>query len=88
MSSSACHVRVRVGGELTSESWSAIFMGLAVEPAADSTTLVSGELPDQAALHGLLAAIRDLGLTLLSVATSAPTETGPGEDRHRSEEAR
>ena len=42
---------------------------MAAEP--DGTTLVSGELADQAAVHGLLAAIRDLGLSLISVETVA-----------------
>lgn len=33
----------------------------------DGTTVLSGEIVDQAALHGLLARVRDLGLTLLNV---------------------
>jgi hypothetical protein len=48
---------------------------VAAEP--DGTTLVSGELPDQAALHGLLAAIRDLGLSLISVGTVDPPAFPP-----------
>ena len=59
---------IRVRGELGSE-WSSWFAGLTVDAEADGTTVLTGELPDQAALHGLLAAIRDLGLALLSVET-------------------
>ena len=61
-------VRVRVQGEL-SPAWSTVLADLAVAAEPDGTTLVSGELPDQAAVHGLLAAIRDLGLSLVSVET-------------------
>lgn len=48
--------------------WGDWFEGMAmqVDPAAQTTRL-AGVLPDQAALHGVLARIRDLGLTLLSV---------------------
>jgi hypothetical protein len=38
-----------------------------VTPAPDGTTLLTGTVPDQAALHGLLARVRDLGLTLISL---------------------
>jgi hypothetical protein len=48
-----------------------------VAPAADGTTLVSGELADQAAVHGLLASIRDLGLSLISVETAAIPSASP-----------
>jgi hypothetical protein len=63
-------IRVRVQGELA-PSWSAVLADLAVAAEPDGTTLVSGELADQAAVHGLLAAIRDLGLSLISVETVA-----------------
>jgi hypothetical protein len=65
-------VRVRVQGELD-PAWSTVLAGLAVTAEPDGTTLVSGELPDQAAVHGLLASIRDLGLSLVSVETVAIT---------------
>ena len=63
-------VRVRVQGELPA-TWSSVFSDLAVTAEPDGATLVSGELADQAAVHGLLAAIRDLGLSLISVETVA-----------------
>jgi hypothetical protein len=69
-------VRVRVQGELA-PGWSAVLGDLAVVPEADGTTLVSGELPDQAAVHGLLGSIRDLGLSLISVETAAIPPSSP-----------
>lgn len=63
-------VRVRVHGELPT-TWSSVFSDLAVTAEPDGTTFISGELADQAAVHGLLAAIRDLGLSLISVETFA-----------------
>jgi hypothetical protein len=71
-------VRVRVRGELA-PGWSAVLGDLAVLPEPDGTTLVTGELPDQAAVHGLLGSIRDLGLSLISAETTAipsPSQLG------------
>lgn len=47
--------------------WSAWFDGLTVAPGDDGTTVLRGPVPDQAALHGLLAKLRDLGLPLISL---------------------
>lgn len=69
-------VRVRVQGELA-PGWSAVLADLAVVPEPDGTTLVSGELSDQAAVHGLLGSIRDLGLSLISVETIAISSSFP-----------
>lgn len=77
MSHSGRHrVRVRIQGELD-PSWSTVLADLEVTAEPDGTTLVGGELPDQAAVHGLLAAIRDLGLSLLSVETTAIPSPSP-----------
>ena len=62
--------RIRIQGELGPE-WSSWFAGLTVDPEPGGTTLLSGRLPDQAALHGLLVAIRDLGMSLVSLETIA-----------------
>ncbi len=70
-------LRLRVRGEL-GPAWSAVFSDLAVELEPDGTTIIRGEVRDQAALHGLLAAIRDLGLTLISVATVATPKSASG----------
>ncbi len=56
---------IRVRGELGPE-WSA-WLDEAVMVEAPGTTTIVADLPDQAALHGLLARIRDLGLPLISV---------------------
>jgi hypothetical protein len=69
-------VRVRVQGELA-PGWSAVLGDLAVVPELDGTTLVTGELRDQAAVHGLLGSIRDLGLTLISAETTAIPSSSP-----------
>ena len=56
---------IRVSG-LLHERWAAWFDGLTVTQG-DGITVISGTLPDQAALHGLLQRVRDLGMPLISV---------------------
>jgi hypothetical protein len=48
-------------------SWSAWFEGLRVTSDQAGQTTIAGPVTDQAALHGLLAKVRDLGLPLLEV---------------------
>jgi hypothetical protein len=55
--------------------WSEWFEGLRIESEADSTVL-SGTLSDQSALHGLLTKLRDLGLSVISVRRLPPEEEG------------
>ena len=57
---------IRVQGRL-SPRWSTWFDGYTVTSDADGTTVISGTVADQAALHGLLQSLRDLGLPLVSV---------------------
>jgi hypothetical protein len=58
--------RICVRGRLDS-AWADWFDGLTVTADANDNTILAGTLADQAALHGVLAKVRDLGLTLLSV---------------------
>jgi hypothetical protein len=58
--------RIRVKGSLD-QKWSDWFQGLTITVQADDETLLVGPVADQAALHGLLAKIRDLSLPLLQV---------------------
>ena len=62
--SSIYHIRVK---GILDEKWSDWFDGFTITPQADDETLLVGSVPDQAALHGLLTKIRDLGLPLLLV---------------------
>ncbi len=52
--------------------WSEWFDGLLITNLENGEAMLSGEIVDQAALHGVLAKIRDLGLPLVAV-RSAPT---------------
>lgn len=58
---------ITVEGQLDHSRWSRWFDGMDVAPTEDGNTTLSGQLPDQAALHGVLARIRDLGIILISV---------------------
>jgi hypothetical protein len=57
---------IRIKGRLTAER-AAWFEGMTVTAQDNGETLLRGSLQDQAALHGILAKIRDLGLPLLKV---------------------
>ena len=67
--------RLRVDGHLE-EHWSPWLADLTLTREVDGTTTLTGEIADQAQLHGLLARIRDLGVTLLAVQVD---DDGPGE---------
>lgn len=60
------HYRIRVKGHLRPE-WSEWFDGMTITQEASGHTTLSGLVVDQAALHGLLIKVRDLGLELISV---------------------
>ena len=67
------HYEIRVNGVLNS-SWSAWFEGLEIASDERHQSTIAGPIADQAALHGLLAKIRDLGLELLEVRRTDSTE--------------
>ena len=58
--------RFRVKGHLN-DRWSEWLGGLAIHLQEDGTSVLVGPVVDQAALHGVITRIRDLGLPLLSV---------------------
>jgi hypothetical protein len=62
---------IRLKGHLDAR-WSDWFDGLSFTHASDGTTIIHGLVADQAALHGLLAKVRDLALPLVSVTHSEP----------------
>jgi hypothetical protein len=80
----AGNYEIRVTGQLDGR-WSARFGGLPVEPQADGTSVITAAGMDQAALHGLLQQLRDLGLGLISLSRvdhntrEAGPATAPGD---------
>ena len=69
--------KIRIKGQLGPE-WSDWFEGLTITLEEDGTTLLTGTVIDQAALHGLLKKVRDLGMPLVSV---NPLENGSATTR-------
>jgi len=64
---------IRLTGRLDAH-WAAWFDGLAVRHENDGTTVIHGQIADQAALHGVLQRVRDLGMPLVSVTRMEPDE--------------
>jgi hypothetical protein len=62
---------VRLQGHLDAR-WAAWFDGLSLSRESDGTTVIRGPITDQAALHGLLRKVSDLGLPLISVTQVQP----------------
>jgi hypothetical protein len=65
--------RIRIKGHL-GHHWSDWFEGLAITLDDNGETLLTGPVVDQAALHGLLKKVRDVGMPLLSVVCVKPGE--------------
>lgn len=64
---------LRVAGRLDTR-WADWFEGFTLTTEPDGTTTITGAVTDQAQLHGLLAKIRDLGIALVSLESSHPSD--------------
>ena len=67
-----CEIRIK--GHLD-ERWADWFEGLTITREDNGETRLTGPVADQAALHGLLKKVRDLGLPLISVNRIEPNQT-------------
>ncbi len=65
---------IRIKGHLD-KRWAAWFEGLTITLEEDGDTLLTGPVVDQAALHGLLKRVRDLGMPLISVSPLEPSSS-------------
>ncbi len=63
--------QIRIKG-LLDRQWTDWFGGMTISPTEDGDTLLTGPVEDQAALHGLLKKVRDLGMPLISVGPIEP----------------
>ena len=68
--------QIRVKGCLGPQ-WASWFEGMDIAPDAGGDTLLTGALPDQAALYGVLKKVRDLGLPLLALNRLEPPPAQP-----------
>jgi hypothetical protein len=71
---------IRLRGRLD-ERWAAWFDGMTLDLEPGGVTVLRGPVADQAALHGVLARLRDLGLPLISVGPCPASTPSPGELR-------
>jgi hypothetical protein len=67
---------IRIMGHLHNR-WAGWFSGLTLTREGNGETLLTGPVVDQAALHGVLRKVRDLGMPLLSVTRVGPDQTDP-----------
>ena len=68
--------QIRIEGHL-GHQWADWFEGLTLTALDNGETLLTGAVVDQAALHGVLRKVRDLGIPLLSVVRVKPDQAGP-----------
>ena len=74
-------IEIRIKGRLD-EDWSTWFDGFEITYSDQGETVLTGCLPDQTALYGMLAKLRDLGLSLVSVKQSSPEQTSYKKNNH------
>lgn len=72
--------QIRIKGHLD-QQWTVWFGGMTITQEDNGDTLITGPVIDQAALHGLLKKVRDLGMPLLSVNPVVLDETDLSEDK-------
>ncbi len=65
--------RIRIKGHLGPQ-WSDWFEGMVIRRVANGETTITGPVTDQAALHGMLRKVRDLGVPLLSITEVQPDQ--------------
>jgi hypothetical protein len=70
-------VEIRVAGQID-EQWSEWLGGLSIQHCLPNETLLSGYLADHAALYGVIARLRDLGLKLYCVHNQDVDKNSPG----------
>jgi hypothetical protein len=73
MASRAGQYEIRIKGHLNPR-WAAWFDGLSLSHNSDGTTTIHAFVADQAALHGLLQKVRDIGVPLISVTQVEPDQ--------------
>ena len=69
--------QIKIQGFLDKE-WADWFDGFSITHEPDGTTMLSGSVADQSALHGLLIRLRNLGMSLISVNPDNPRGKDPG----------
>jgi hypothetical protein len=77
--------QIRIKGHLDSQ-WTDWFEGLVITLEQEGDTLLSGPVADQAALHGLLKKVRDLGMSLVSVVQIQVMDSHQNDSQRRKHE--
>jgi hypothetical protein len=75
------HYAICIQGHLE-DRWAARFEGMTLTREANGDTLLTGPVVDQAALHGVLRKVRDLGMPLIAVTRISPNQAVASEVKH------